>query len=75
MTRYCRDNGLLLHIHRVMHVVIDRHKNHGIHLRVLTRALCLSGEDHIQSGTVVGKGEEELQRHSLNVRYVKLVRQ
>jgi ribulose-bisphosphate carboxylase large chain len=24
---YCRDNGLLLHIHRAMHAVIDRQKN------------------------------------------------
>ena len=58
-----------------MHVVIDRHKNHDIHLRLLDRALHLSGEDHIQFGTVVCKGEEEHKRHFLDVRYVKLVRQ
>ncbi|CAI0461199.1 unnamed protein product [Linum tenue] len=52
---YCRDNGLLLHIHLAMHAVIDGHKNHGIHFRVLTKALRLSGGDHIHSGTVVGK--------------------
>ncbi|PKI54236.1 hypothetical protein CRG98_025371 [Punica granatum] len=25
LAHYCRDNGLLLHIHRAMHAVIDRH--------------------------------------------------
>ncbi|KAD4981699.1 hypothetical protein E3N88_18370 [Mikania micrantha] len=29
LAHYCRDNGLLLHIHRAMHAVIDRQKNHG----------------------------------------------
>ncbi|KAF1888206.1 hypothetical protein Lal_00030088 [Lupinus albus] len=29
LAHYCRDNGLPLHIHRAMHVVIDRQKNHG----------------------------------------------
>ncbi|KAK4382035.1 Ribulose bisphosphate carboxylase large chain [Sesamum angolense] len=48
-----RDNGLLLHIHRAMHAVIDRQKNHGMHFRVLAKALRLSGGDHIHSGTVV----------------------
>jgi ribulose-bisphosphate carboxylase large chain len=33
---YCRNNGLLLHIHRAMHAVIDQ-KNHGIHFRVLAK--------------------------------------
>uniref|UniRef100_A0A2K1RA51 Ribulose bisphosphate carboxylase large subunit C-terminal domain-containing protein n=1 Tax=Populus trichocarpa TaxID=3694 RepID=A0A2K1RA51_POPTR len=38
LAHYCRDNGLLLHIHRAMHAVIDRQKNHGIHFRVLAKA-------------------------------------
>uniref|UniRef100_A0A2N9IC74 Ribulose bisphosphate carboxylase large chain n=1 Tax=Fagus sylvatica TaxID=28930 RepID=A0A2N9IC74_FAGSY len=54
LAHYCRDNGLLLHIHRAMHAVIDRQKNHGIHFRVLAKALRMSGGDHIHSGTVVG---------------------
>ncbi|KAL3500716.1 hypothetical protein ACH5RR_039809 [Cinchona calisaya] len=29
LAHYCRDNGLLLHIHCAMHAVIDRQKNHG----------------------------------------------
>ncbi|CAN1357907.1 Ribulose bisphosphate carboxylase large chain (Fragment), partial [Linum perenne] len=57
LAHYCRDNGLLLHIHRAMHAVIDRQKNHGIHFRVLAKALRMSGGDHIHSGTVVGKLE------------------
>ncbi|KAF8380768.1 hypothetical protein HHK36_028258 [Tetracentron sinense] len=62
LSYYCRDNGLLLHIHRAMHAVIDRQKNHGIHFRVLAKALRMSGRDHIHSGTVVGKleGEREI---------------
>ncbi|KAI9080608.1 hypothetical protein K1719_037414 [Acacia pycnantha] len=62
LAHYCRDNGLLLHIHRAMHAVIDRQKNHGMHFRVLAKALHLSGGDHISAGTVVGKleGEREI---------------
>ncbi|KAK7260967.1 hypothetical protein RIF29_27270 [Crotalaria pallida] len=62
LAHYCRDNGLLLHIHRAMHAVIDRQKNHGMHFRVLAKALRLSGGDHIHAGTVVGKleGEREI---------------
>jgi len=59
LAKYCRDEGLLLHIHRAMHAVIDRQKNHGIHFRVLAKALRLSGGDHLHSGTVVGKLEGE----------------
>ncbi|MFA9460708.1 form I ribulose bisphosphate carboxylase large subunit [Thiohalorhabdus methylotrophus] len=54
---WCRENGMLLHIHRAMHAVIDRHPKHGIHFRVLAKALRLSGGDHLHSGTVVGKLE------------------
>jgi ribulose-bisphosphate carboxylase large chain len=48
---------MLLHIHRAMHAVIDRNPRHGIHFRVLTKCLRLSGGDHLHSGTVVGKLE------------------
>ena len=57
LAHYCRDNGLLLHIHRAMHAVIEIQKNHGIHFRVLAKALRMSGGDPIHSGTVVGKLE------------------
>ncbi|KAB5537841.1 hypothetical protein DKX38_015374 [Salix brachista] len=49
LAHYCRDNGLLLHIHRAMHAVIDRQKNHGMHFRVLAKALRMSGGDHIHA--------------------------
>jgi len=55
LAHYCRDNSLLLHIHHAMHAVIDRQKNHGMHFRVLAKALRMSGGDHIHAGTVVGK--------------------
>ncbi|KAJ4732288.1 Ribulose bisphosphate carboxylase large chain [Rhynchospora pubera] len=42
--------------------IIDRQKNHGMHFRVLAKALRMSGGDHVHAGTVVGKleGEREL---------------
>jgi ribulose-bisphosphate carboxylase large chain len=52
LAHYSRDHGLLLHIHRAMHAVIDRQRNHGMHFRVLAKALRLSGGDHLHSGTV-----------------------
>ncbi len=58
---YCRDNGLLLHIHCAMHAIIDQQKNHGMHFCVLAKALRLSGGDHIHAGIVVGKLEGECQ--------------
>jgi ribulose-bisphosphate carboxylase large chain len=69
---YCRDNGLLLHIHRAMHAVIDRQKNHGIHFRVLAKALRLSGGDHLHSGTVVGKLEGD---RDITLGFVDLMRE
>src|SRR3569832_2227585 len=57
LAKWCRKNGMLLHIHRAMHAVIDRHPKHGIHFRVLAKCLRLSGGDHIHTGTVVGKLE------------------
>jgi ribulose-bisphosphate carboxylase large chain len=57
LANWCRDNGVLLHIHRAMHAVLDRNRYHGIHFRVLTKCLRLSGGDHLHSGTVVGKLE------------------
>jgi ribulose-bisphosphate carboxylase large chain len=57
LANWCRDNGMLLHIHRAMHAVVDRNPMHGIHFRVLAKCLRLSGGDHLHSGTVVGKLE------------------
>jgi ribulose-bisphosphate carboxylase large chain len=48
---------MLLHVHRALHAVLDRQKNHGINFRVLVKWLRLAGGDHLHSGTVVGKLE------------------
>jgi ribulose-bisphosphate carboxylase large chain len=61
LANWCRRNGMLLHIHRAMHAVLDRNPHHGIHFRVLTKCLRLSGGDHLHSGTVVGKLEGDRQ--------------
>ena len=68
---YCRNNGLLLHIHRASHAVIDRQRNHGMHFRVLAKALRLSGGDHLHSGTVVGKLEGD---RDITLGFVDLMR-
>jgi ribulose-bisphosphate carboxylase large chain len=57
LAQWCQNNGMLLHIHRAMHAVLDRNPHHGIHFRVLTKILRLSGGDHLHTGTVVGKLE------------------
>jgi ribulose-bisphosphate carboxylase large chain len=57
LANWCRTNGILLHIHRALHAVLDRNPRHGIHFRVLAKCLRLSGGDHLHSGTVVGKLE------------------
>jgi len=57
LANWCRRNGVLLHVHRALHAVIDRQKNHGIHYRVLAKWLRLAGGDHLHAGTVVGKLE------------------
>ncbi|OYX05487.1 MAG: ribulose-bisphosphate carboxylase large subunit [Thiotrichales bacterium 32-46-8] len=57
LANFCRENGILLHIHRAMHAVLDRNPHHGIHFRVLTKILRLSGGDQLHTGTVVGKLE------------------
>jgi len=57
LSRWCRRNGMLLHVHRALHAVVDRQKDHGIHFRVLAKWLRLAGGDHLHTGTVVGKLE------------------
>jgi len=57
LSKWCRKNGVLLHVHRALHGVIDRNPHHGINFRVLAKMLRLMGGDHLHSGTVVGKLE------------------
>ncbi len=68
---YCRDKGLLSHMHRAMHAVIDRQINHGMHFRVLAKGLRMSSGDHLYSGTVVGKFEG---RREVTIGFVDLMR-
>jgi len=51
--------GLMVHVHRAMHAVMDRQKNHGISFLVLAKWLRLAGGDHVHTGTVVGKVEAD----------------
>ena len=60
LSKWCRKNGMLLHIHRAMHAVIDRHQARHP-LRVLAKCLRLSGGDQLHTGTVVGKLEGDRQ--------------
>jgi ribulose-bisphosphate carboxylase large chain len=55
LSNWCRRNGVLLHVHRAMHAVVDRQRNHGIHWRVLAKWARMIGADHLHNGTVVGK--------------------
>jgi|SRR5579883_3381013 ribulose-bisphosphate carboxylase large chain len=59
LSHWCRQNGVLLHVHRAMHAVIDRQKDHGIHWRVLAKWCRMIGGDHVHNGTVVGKLESD----------------
>jgi ribulose-bisphosphate carboxylase large chain len=49
--------GLVLHVNRAMHAVMDRQERHGISFLALAKWLRLAGGDHIHTGTVVGKLE------------------
>lgn len=71
LSKYCRDERLLLHIHRAMHAVIDRQKIHRIHFRVLAKALRISRRDHLHSRTVVRKLERD---RDITLRFVDLMR-
>ena len=57
LSRWCRDNGMLLHCHRAMHAVVDRQPGHGVHWRVIAKWLRMAGGDQLHNGTVVGKLE------------------
>lgn len=51
---YCHNGPL--HIYRIMHIIIDIQKDHGISFCVLDQIkhyVCISGVDHIHAATVV----------------------
>jgi len=55
--RAAEKRGLMIHVHRAMHAVIDRHPDHGVHFRVLAKWGRMHGADNLHTGTVVGKLE------------------
>jgi ribulose-bisphosphate carboxylase large chain len=57
MAKWCRANGMLLHLHRAGHGTYTRQKTHGVSFRVIAKWCRLMGVDHIHAGTVVGKLE------------------
>jgi ribulose-bisphosphate carboxylase large chain len=57
MSKWCRANGMLLHLHRAGHGTYTRQKTHGVSFRVIAKWCRLMGVDHIHAGTVVGKLE------------------
>src|SRR5215813_7435436 len=57
MSKWCRRNDMILHLHRAGHGTYTRQKTHGISFRVISKWMRLAGVDHIHAGTVVGKLE------------------
>jgi ribulose-bisphosphate carboxylase large chain len=57
MAKWCRKNGVLLHLHRAGHSTYTRQKSHGVSFRVISQWMRLAGVDHIHAGTVIGKLE------------------
>src|SRR5437764_2231294 len=57
MAKWCRKNGMILHLHRAGHSTYTRQKNHGVSFRVIAKWMRMAGVDHIHAGTVVGKLE------------------
>ncbi len=57
MAKWCRDNDMVLHLHRAGNSTYSRQKNHGMNFRVICKWMRMAGVDHIHAGTVVGKLE------------------
>jgi ribulose-bisphosphate carboxylase large chain len=57
MSKWCRANDMILHLHRAGHGTYTRQRNHGVSFRVIAKWARLAGVDHIHAGTAVGKLE------------------
>jgi ribulose-bisphosphate carboxylase large chain len=57
ISEWCRQNDMILHLHRAGHGTYTRQKNHGISFKVIAKWMRLAGVDHIHAGTAVGKLE------------------
>src|SRR5258705_5637518 len=55
MSHWCRQNDMLLHMHRAGHGTYTRQKNHGVSFRVIAKWLRLAGGDHLHAGTGGGQ--------------------
>jgi ribulose-bisphosphate carboxylase large chain len=57
ISRWCRRNDMILHMHRAGHSTYTRQKSHGVAFRVIAKWMRMAGVDHLHAGTVVGKLE------------------
>ena len=57
LSHWCRENDMMLHMHRAGHGTYTRQKNHGVSFRVIAKWLRMAGVDHLHAGTAVGKLE------------------
>ena len=57
ISKWCRRNDMILHLHRAGHSTYTRLRSHGVSFRVICKWMRLAGVDHIHAGTVVGKLE------------------
>jgi len=57
ISEWCRQNDMILHMHRAGHGTYTRQKSHGTSFRVIAKWLRLAGVDHLHTGTAVGKLE------------------
>ena len=57
MSEWCRQNDMILHLHRAGHGTYSRQKTHGVSFRVIAKWMRLAGVDHLHAGTAVGKLE------------------
>ncbi len=57
ISNWCRENDMILHMHRAGHGTYTRQKSHGVSFRVIAKWLRLAGVDHLHTGTAVGKLE------------------
>lgn len=57
ISKWARQNDMILHLHRAGHGTYTRQKNHGVSFRVISKWMRMAGVDHIHAGTVVGKLE------------------
>jgi ribulose-bisphosphate carboxylase large chain len=57
MSKWARDNDMILHLHRAGHGTYTRQKSHGVSFRVIAKWMRMAGVDHLHAGTAVGKLE------------------